>query len=118
MAVLGSMTLASVLLIGCNATLKHDALMGVQTVLVTYGDVIQPAVLEYEKLPRCAVAKTPACSLQTEVDYLKKIDKTATAAIKTAQPVIDGKASDQGQLALAVNAVIVVQAELNLLGKH
>lgn len=101
--------LALVLLAGGCASASDSATAAsaktaLATALTAYADVFQPAILVYGRLPRCP-STTPLCGNQSIVDKLKAADAAVTAAANAAQPIVDGKAPDGGQIMAAMAAI-------------
>lgn len=92
---------------GCAAlqgsTTGADAIKASQVTLTAYADVYQPAVIVYGHLPACPGATL--CKDAAVLAKLKAADATATATIVAAQAVLEGSATDTGQLAVAVQAI-------------
>lgn len=90
-----------------------DAKRAVQVALTAYADVYQPAVLVYGRLPACPAA-TAVCHDSAVLAKLKAADLAVTASIVAAQGVLDGTATDTGQLTAALTAI--QQAEVQIAG--
>lgn len=87
-----------------NGTAADDALKAAQITLTTYADVYQPGVIAYGNLPACPVG-APVCHDPAALHALKMLDAQVTAALTSAQCVLEQTCSDTGQLA-ALETVI------------
>lgn len=106
--------LAALALCGCslipdNAT-TADAKKAVQAALTTYADVYQPAVIAYGNLPVCPSA--PICHDKLVYAKLAAADSAVTKSITAAQAVLEGSASDTGQLTAALTAIQAAEATI------
>lgn len=85
-------------------------LKSAKAVLTVYGEVYQPAVLFYGRLPDCPQAVV--CKDRPVLDKLKAVDLATTKAITAAQPVLNGQLPDGGQVADALAAVAAAQTQI------
>lgn len=105
-ALAGMALLGGCALLPDNAT-TADAKQAVQVALTTYADVYQPAVIAYGKLPACP-NPTPSGSICHSVALYAKLaaaDAAVTKSIVAAQAVLEGTATDTGQLLNALTAI-------------
>lgn len=73
------------------------------TVLASYADTYQPAVIAYGKLQTCSDTVTTACKTEATLSALKSIDKKATAAV-TALHTVLANASDDDDTTATITA--------------
>lgn len=78
--------------------------------LTTYGDVFQPALIIYGRLPDCP--KATICKERAPLDKMKALDAKAVAAISAARPVLNGSTIDKGELGKALAAIAEAQAAI------
>lgn len=107
---------ALVALAGC-ATNSPDVKQAARIAITTYADIYQPAVLTYGKLPNCEpqvvsfICKDPAVLVK-----LKAADLAVTNSIVAAQPILDGRAIDAGELTAAISAIMQAQSTIAVSG--
>jgi hypothetical protein len=108
---------AALMLCGCQtiqsaigSTASTDALQASKAAIATYADVYQPAVIAYGRLPTC-----PAALLCKDTNVFRNLEVANLAVIKSivaAQAMLEGTATDSGQIAAAFQAVAQVEASI------
>lgn len=97
--------------IGSTAT--QDALQAARITITTYADIYQPAVIAYGRLPACGSAGAPVlCKDAAVFAKLKAADLAVTKSVTAAQGVLEGTATDAGQITAAINAITQAEATI------
>jgi hypothetical protein len=92
-----------------------EAMRAAKVALTAYADFVQPAIITYGQLPTCGVtAAKPLCKDAGAWTKLKAADAAATSSILAARGVLEGTASDAGQIAQAIADVNAAQAAFKL----
>jgi len=88
-----------------------EARRAAKVALTAYADFVQPAIITYGRLPTCGpAAAKPLCKDAGAWTKLKAADVAATSSITAAQSVLEGTASDAGQIAQAIADINAAQA--------
>lgn len=88
-----------------------DARRAAKVALTAYADFVQPAIITYGRLPTCGPsAPKPLCKDAGAWSKLKASDAAATSSILAAQAVLEGTATDTGQIAQAIADINDAQA--------
>jgi hypothetical protein len=104
-------TLIACLALAACATSSDNLLVAAKASLEVYTDVYQQAVIDYGTLPPCPTATI--CHDVGVYSQLKAIDAGVTAAISTAQPVLDGKVGDTGQLTALLDKIVSAETSIS-----
>jgi len=87
-----------------------EAMHAAKVALTAYADFVQPAIITYGQLPTCgASAIKPLCKDAGAWVKLKAADAAATSSILAAKGVLEGAASDTGQIAQAIADINAAQ---------
>lgn len=97
------------LLSGCallaQTGLEDDALNATNATLRFYGDVVQPGVITFGRIPTCPQPVVALCKDPATWTRIQATDATVTAAIVRARAALNGSVPNSGQAAAAVSAI-------------
>lgn len=113
----------ALLLSGCASVenlltpnVSQDAQTAAQATITAYADVYQPLVLAYGHLPKCVPGGPQVCHDVKVYAMLKSVDLAATKSIVAAQAVLEGNATDAGQIQAALAAISAAELQINASG--
>lgn len=111
---------AGLMLVGCasidQALNSSDARKATLVALTTYGDIYQPAVIAYGRLPDCQPEVVRICKERPVLENLKTADAAVSSAVDAAADVLSGKVYDPATIQKVRDAIAKAQTAIGASG--